>query len=29
MPLILLMLASSALSIVSILWVMHRARQIA
>jgi hypothetical protein len=27
--LILLMLASSALSIVSILWVMHRARQIA
>jgi DHA1 family bicyclomycin/chloramphenicol resistance-like MFS transporter len=28
MPLILLMLASSALSIVSILWVMHRARQI-
>lgn len=29
MPLILLMLASSALSIVSILWVMHRARRIA
>jgi DHA1 family bicyclomycin/chloramphenicol resistance-like MFS transporter len=29
MPLILLMLASSALSIVSIQWVMHRARQIA
>jgi DHA1 family bicyclomycin/chloramphenicol resistance-like MFS transporter len=29
MPLILLMLVSSALSILSILWVMHRARQIA
>jgi hypothetical protein len=29
MPLILLMLASSALSILSILWVMDRARRIA